>query len=324
MAGCHGTGAGRPRRRRIAGNGGGAHLPWTAVAAEGRDRQSGRAALEYAVKASELAPGNPAINWLRLRLCTNAPGCGIREAATTMRWVDADNGAAWLPTLAAAQRERDTTELDRVLGDMAEGTRFDLYADRAAVLIFDVLKRAHGALPAHYLDSDAARLTEAIGVANAAVVPSFSPLINACREAVSTERAEACLTLSKVMQHADAVMAQLVGFAIEKRLTPTDPKELRTIADRRRVLEWRVAAANQSDSSVLPWVKNARARSRLAKCAHGRAKKMSASPYCASTECRWNRRRNTHDRFVLLADTQWPQGRDVSGGDRDPPTRSCR
>lgn len=223
------------------------------------------AALEYAVKASELAPGNPAINWLRLRLCTNAPGCGIREAATTMRWVDADNGAAWLPTLAAAQRERDTTELDRVLGDMAEGTRFDLYADRAAVLIFDVLKRAHGALPAHYLDSDAARLTEAIGVANAAVVPSFSPLINACREAVSTERREACLTLSKVMQHADAVMAQLVGFAIEKRLTPTDPKELRTIADRRRVLEWRVAAANQSDSSVLPWVKNARARSRLAK-----------------------------------------------------------
>jgi hypothetical protein len=104
-----------------------------------------------------------------------------------------------------------------------------------------------------------------MGIAGAVVMPSFSPLINACREAAAAERREACLKLSKTMQRADAVMAQLVGFAVEKRLTPADGKELRVIVERRRLLEWRVSAANQSDTPLLPWLRNARARSRLAK-----------------------------------------------------------
>jgi hypothetical protein len=221
------------------------------------------AALELAVRASELAPENPAIGWLRLQICTAAPGCDMRDAATTMRWVAADNSAAWLPTLAAAQK--DAFEVDRVLAAMAEGAHFDLYGNRAAVLMFDALKRVRGKLPANYLGSDLARLTEAIGIANAAVLPSFSPLINACRDAATADRREDCLTLSKTMQRADTVLAQLAGFAMEKRLTPTDGKELRTTAERRRLLEWRVAAANQSDTPLLPWLKNASARSRLAK-----------------------------------------------------------
>lgn len=222
------------------------------------------AALEFAAKAGELVPENPAITWLHLHLCANVPSCNIRETATTMRWVDADNAAAWLPTLAAAQKDRDTIQLDRVLTDMAQGTRFDLYGNRAAVLMYDALKNVRGALPVNYLKSDLARLTEAMGIAGAVVMPSFSPLINACREATAAERREACLRLSKTMQRADAVMAQLVGFAIEKRLT-ADGRELRVIAEHRRLLEWRVSEANQSDTPLLPWLRNARARSRLAK-----------------------------------------------------------
>jgi hypothetical protein len=154
--------------------------------------------------------------------------------------------------------------VDRILTDIAQGTRFDLYGNRTTVLMYDALKKARAALPAKYLGSDLARLTEAMGLAGAVVMPSFSPLINACREAAATERREACFKLSKTMQRADAVMTQLVGFAIEKRLT-SDGKELRMIAERRRLLEWRVAAANQSDTPLLPWLRNARARSRLAK-----------------------------------------------------------
>ncbi len=193
------------------------------------------AALDIAVKASELEPNDPAMAWLRLKLCSDAPFCDIRDAATTLRWVDADNGAAWLPTLAGAQRDKDTVQVDRVLADMAEGTRFDLYGNRTAVMMFDALKRIGAHLPANYLKSDLTRLTEA------------------------------CLTLSKTMQKADAVIAQLVGFAIEKRLTPVDSKETRLIAERRRLLEWRAASANVSDTPLLPWLRNARARSRLAK-----------------------------------------------------------
>jgi len=225
--------------------------------------QAAAAALDLAVKASELSPDDSAISWLRLQLCTHAPACDIRSAATTMRWVDADNSAAWLPTLAAGQK--DATEVDRVLASMAHGVHFDLYLNRTTVLMFDALKNVHGALPANFLEADLSRLTEAMGMANATVLPSFSPLINACREAAIGERREACLTLAKRMQRGDAVMAQLVGFAIERRLTPADGKAARTIAERRRLLEWRVTTANQSDTPLLPWLKNARARSRLAK-----------------------------------------------------------
>ena len=223
------------------------------------------AALDIAVRASELEPNDPAMAWLRLKLCSDAPFCDIRDAATTLRWVDADNGAAWLPTLAGAQRDKDMVQVDRVLADMAEGARFDLYGNRTAVMMFDALKRIGAHLPANYLKSDLTRLTEAMDVAGTAVIPSFSPVINACREAATMERREACLKLSKTMQRADAVIAQLVGFALEKRLTPADSKETRLIAERRRQLEWRAASANISDTPLLPWLRNARARSRLAK-----------------------------------------------------------
>jgi hypothetical protein len=222
------------------------------------------AGLEIAARASELTPNDPVTAWLRLKLCSDAPGCDIRDAATTMRWVDADNGAAWLPTLAGAQRDKDTVQVDRVLADMAEGARFDLYGNRVAVMMFDALKRVRKQLPSNYLQSDLSRLTEAMDIAGAAVIPSFSPVINACREPAA-ERREACLKLSKTMQKADAVIAQLVGFAIEKRLAPADSKEMRLIAERRRLLEWRAASANISDTPLLPWLRNARARSRLAK-----------------------------------------------------------
>ena len=72
-------------------------------------------ALDLIARASELAPQSAGIAWLHLQLCAQTPACDIRDVATVMRWVDADNGAAWMPTLAAAQRDRDTEEVDRVL-----------------------------------------------------------------------------------------------------------------------------------------------------------------------------------------------------------------
>ena len=93
------------------------------------------AALDLAARASELAPQDSAIGWLRLQLCGQTPACDMRDIATVMRWVDPDNAAAWLPTLAAAQRDRDTTEADRVLADMARTAHFDFYWNRIVVLM---------------------------------------------------------------------------------------------------------------------------------------------------------------------------------------------
>ena len=239
-----------------------AHLKADLAAQKSAAQKS--AAVELASKSNELDPENPSIGWLRLQLCANTPGCDIRDPATSMRWVDADNGAAWMATLAAAQKEKDAVEIDRILTDMAQGVRFDLYWNRTVVLLFDALRKARSALPAKYLPSDVARLSEAIAVAGAEIIPPFTPLLNACRDPLGAERRENCLKLSKIMQRGDTVAAQLAGFSLEKRLSPPESKETRAVADHRHVLEWRVSTAAHFEEPLLPWLKNAHARARVA------------------------------------------------------------
>ena len=220
-------------------------------------------ALDLAARASELAPQNASIGWLRLQLCSGTPTCDIRDVATVMRWVDADNGAAWLHSLAVAQK--DPTEVDRILADMAQGARFDFYWNRLVVLMADALHGVRNDLPGSYLSSDASRLNLVSGIVSGEFIPPFAALVEACKESsAAPERREPCLKLAKIMQRGDTVVAQLVGFGIERRLHAPDSKEARTIADRRHVLEWRVAAAAKFDTALLPWTKNARARARLA------------------------------------------------------------
>ena len=224
----------------------------------------GHAALDLALRASDSAPQDAAIGWVHLQLCAHAAGCDIRDAATTLRWVDADNSAAWLPTLAAAQKDRDAMEVDRVLVDMAHGARFDFYSNRIIVLTAESLKTARRELPRQAPKSDVTRLATMAGLAAAELQPSFLPLNEACREpAAGTERREACLKLSKIMQRGDTVVAQMAGLSLEKHLVAADGKEARAIAERRRVLEWRVSTAAQFDTPLLPWLTNGRAQSRL-------------------------------------------------------------
>jgi hypothetical protein len=222
-------------------------------------------ALQLISRASDLAPENAAIGWLHLQLCAGTPACDSRDAATVLRWVDPDNSAAWLAALATAQKDKDHIEVDRLLADMARGTRFDLYYNQLMVLMFDSLRAVRRELPGGVVASDTARLTALAGVATAGIIPPFSPLIDACRLASARgERHEDCLKLGKIMQKGDTVIVQMVGFGIEKRLIPVDSKEARSLAERRHLLEWRLASAGKLDSAILPWTLSARTRTRLA------------------------------------------------------------
>lgn len=226
---------------------------------------SGANAADLIARASELAPQSAAIGWLRLQLCAAARGCDTRDAATVLRWVDADNGAAWMSALTTAQKDRDTIEVDRILADMAHGTRFDLYYNQLIVLMFDALTAVRHEITSSYAASDSAQLAALTAIANAEIVPAFSALVNACREsAPGSGRREDCLKTSKVMQHGDTVIVQTVGFAVEKRLLSPESKEAKSLSERRQLLEWRVAAAAALDVPLLPWTKNSRARARLA------------------------------------------------------------
>ena len=148
---------------------------------------------------------------------------------------------------------------------MARGTRFDLYYNQLMVLMFDALSAVRRELPGGLVASDKGKLTALAGVANAEVIPAFSPLIDSCRESTPlSERRADCLKLAKIMQRGDTVAVQMVGFSIEKRLVPPDSKEAKSLAERRHLLEWRLGAVSRLDSSILPWTQNARARTRLA------------------------------------------------------------
>ncbi len=223
-------------------------------------------ALDLAGRASELAPQDASIGWLHLQLCVGVPSCNIRDVATVMRWVDADNAAAWLQTLSVAQKDRDTMEVDRILADMAHATSFDFYWNRIVVMMVDALDAAHNDHLGGFAASDSARLATVGGIASGEIIPPLAALVEACREwSAAAERRETCLKLSKTMQRGDTVVAQMAGFSIERHLFPLDSKEARAIAERRHVLEWRVAAAAKFDTALLPWTKNSRARARLAR-----------------------------------------------------------
>jgi hypothetical protein len=183
-----------------------------------------------------------------------------------VRWLDPQNAAAWLPTLAAAQRDKDGTEVDRVLADMAQGERFDFYRNRIVALMYDALKSVARNVPDHALASDAARLDSVAELATAELLPSLKALMDACRESPpDTERRESCLKIAKSMQRGDTIMAQMGGLDLEKRFAAPDGKEFRTLAERRRTLEWRVASASPFEAPVLPWLRNAHARWRVAR-----------------------------------------------------------
>jgi hypothetical protein len=222
-------------------------------------------ALQLIARAGDLAPENPAIAWLHLQLCASTPSCESRDAAIVLRWVDPDNGAAWLDQLSTAHKDKDQIEVDRVLGDMAKGTRFDLYYNHIMVMMFDALNGVRRELPSGVMATDTEKLIALAGVANAEIIPPFSPLIESCREAAGgSERRADCLKLSKIMQKGDTVIVQMVGFGIEKRLIPADSKEAKALAERKHLLEWRLSAASKLDASILPWTQSARTRTRLA------------------------------------------------------------
>ncbi len=222
-------------------------------------------ALQLLGQAAELAPQSAAIGWLHLQICAASAGCDSRDVATVLRWVDPDNSAAWMSALSAAHKDKDAIELDRTLADMAHGTRFDLYYNQIVVLMFDALASVRRELPESVAASDSTRLATVTGIANAEIIPPLTPLVDICREAAAGgERHEDCLKIAKIMQRGDTILVQMVGFAIEKRLIAADSKEGRALAEKRRLLEWRSAAADNLGAPLLPWSKNTRARERLA------------------------------------------------------------
>ncbi|HUY84855.1 MAG TPA: hypothetical protein VMU86_09770, partial [Steroidobacteraceae bacterium] len=191
-------------------------------------------------------------------------GCDTRGVATALRWLDPGNAAAWLPTLAAAVRDHDDVETDRVLAHMASGSYMDFYWNLIVARTFDALRSLAGRLPGHGLDSDAVILAAAEHAAADLIVPRLAAITTTCRESRSgTARRISCERIAQLLRHADTIDAQYAGFSIGRRFARYGSPGFRALGEGRRVLEWRVAKAGGFDKPLLPWLRNAHARWRV-------------------------------------------------------------
>ena len=141
------------------------------------DPAARESALALAARASELDPTERRIGWLRLQLCAQLP-----PAATSAR--QRPRCAGWMRTTAPhgcprsppRKRIRDPVEIDRVLADMAQGSRFDSYWNPTVVLMFDALRRARAALPPQLPSFGSREAERGAGRSPAAeIVPPFIP-----------------------------------------------------------------------------------------------------------------------------------------------------
>lgn len=222
--------------------------------------------LDLANRATALAPQDAAVAWVALRLCAQSPGCDLRGDATELRWLDPGNGAAWLPVIDSGMRDGDEVETDRALAHMAKSSGFDFYWNRIVVMMVDALAKAADDVRAGPIDSDANRLALAERIAAARVVPRLASLLEACRGAkAGGARHSACETVARLLEAGDTISAQLTGIAIDQRYARAEGRKFRSLGERRRVLEWRVETAAGFDKPLLPWLRNAHARWRIAR-----------------------------------------------------------
>ncbi len=226
--------------------------------------RSGDSALALANRAARLAPDDAAIGWVDLRVCASTPGCDTRGVAAAMRWLDPDNAAAWLPTLASAVDTHDDVETDRVLAHMARGSSLDFHWNPIVARAFDALRSVAVRIPGHALDSDAAILAAVERAAGRLIVPSLAALEGVCRDSrPSSARRTACERIAQLLRHGDTTDAQYAGYSIGRRFARYGSPGFRALGEARRVLEWRVANAARFDAPLLPWLRSAHARWRV-------------------------------------------------------------
>jgi len=221
-------------------------------------------AIDLADRAAEEAPDDNAIGWVRLRICEQTPGCDLQGVATTLRWVDADNGAPWLSMLAAAMKDKDEQAVDHALSGMAGAKRFSLYWNQTVTMVFDALKSAAVIAPPGMSNADHSRLDVAYGL-SIIVIPPFRPISEACKDARALSRHhDVCVKIVALLQRGDTLVSQGEGYAVQKRLFPPDSKEVRMAVEHQKNLESKMRAERKFETAFLPWFNNRLALHRLA------------------------------------------------------------
>lgn len=171
--------------------------------------------VDDAVTQQAAVSGDPRVFALGHAVCgkaaTRAPAC---RALTAERWaqVDPGNGMPWVELLGAARARGDEAATRDAMAHLAAATSFDtrLYDPPGAVA-------RHLPVDGRDLAAGADLVTRAIGAAAALPLPSFQPLLEACRNQAGGDEARArqCRAISDTMYaHADT----MIPFILSGRL----------------------------------------------------------------------------------------------------------
>jgi len=171
--------------------------------------------VEDAVAQLAAATGDARVFELAHELCQKAwarsPACA---GLTVERWAEVDpgNGLPWVELLGQAEARGDEPGVRDAMAHLAAATSFDtrLYGPAGAVV-------RHLPVDGRDLAAAGDLVTRAIGQAAALPMPSFKPLLDACRNEAEGDgqRARQCRAISDTMYaHSDA----MIPFAIAGRL----------------------------------------------------------------------------------------------------------
>jgi hypothetical protein len=184
-------------------------------------------------RATLAAPDRADLAWLQARICQETPGCDSPPFEAKVRNLDPSNGAGWLGALARAAAAKDDEAMNEALRPISQTARVDIYYTRLI-----------GTLSPKVAQTGSVSLSEAavavIGVMAAQAIPPYQSVSNACKGERLTQAdvSKLCQGVARAFENGDAVITEMIGVAIAKRVWPEDSPEWKAAVDKRRVYEY--------------------------------------------------------------------------------------
>jgi hypothetical protein len=198
--------------------------------------------------AIALAPERPELIWIQLRDCDDKRCTEEMQIAKRLQTLDPGNGLAWLPNLLAAQARDSPAEATQAVAQIGAGVHMSIYWNALTVMIFDSLTHdVNSQRPATFGRSADARLSGAIGILAAFIIPPMQAMVRACRLDQFDEpgRRAACESMVASMETSDVVILQSLGLSLQEKWWPDGSPQREALLLRHRQQRYLMIASGK-------------------------------------------------------------------------------
>lgn len=171
-------------------------------------------------RAAERGPDRPELAWLQAQLCSEIPACDPEPFELNLQSLAPSNGAGWMGALNRAHAEKDPSAMDAALEAIGRSDRLDIYYTTL------VAKLTRAVAEPHRLSLREAEVL-VIGYLAARAIPGYTAASAGCKgERLQLPRTlEACRGLARSFRAGDAIITEMIGVAITKRVWPENSPE---------------------------------------------------------------------------------------------------